>query len=372
MKITDIEVYFVEVPIRSLEKGGIAPYLGSQDKVGVTKARSALFKLVTDEGIVGWGEMNIFISPLVMMALLNEYIKPLILGMSPFDIRRIMQKFELIYDPQFHIKSLLAGVEVACWDILGKSLGKPIYQLLGGKIRESIPIAYCLGILGIEETKDKVSQVKEEGFSTLKTKGGRDTYFDIERTKAIRKIGGPDFNIRVDMNQGYDILQTLRFVKAVECLNLEYIEQPLRVNALDELKSVRQRTTVPIGINEDCYVPGNLLRAVKGECIDVAIIDYEPLGGISEILKIASLIEEANIPLVHHCGWDLGVKLAAILHVVSALPSFNYPIDSTYFVHEDDVLLERIPVKNGCYVPPEGPGLGVEIDEKKVSELSFV
>ena len=369
MKIKDIEMYTVAVPIRPLSEGGIAPYCGSQDKVGRTSAVSSLFKVITDNGLVGWGEMSPFISHKVTECLLKEYIMPKLIGRDPFCIRNIMQEFYPVYNPQMNTQSLMAGIEVACWDIMGKALDTPIYNLMGGRVREGIPVAYALGILEIEESCNKVKQIKDEGFKTLKTKGGKDVQFDIERTRAMRKAVGPNFEIRVDMNQGYDTMQALRYLKGVEECDLQYVEQPLKINNYDGMKSLRARTKTPIGINEDCYIPYNLLRAIKRECIDVAIIDYEPLGGLSELLKLGGIAEEANLPLAHHCGWDMGVKLAAILHAVSAIPAFTYSIDSTYHAHEKDVLKERFVIEDGKYYVPEGPGLGIEVDEDKVREL---
>ncbi len=203
-------------------------------------------------------------------------------------------------------------------------------------------MAYCLGLLGIEETKKKIIQINSQGFQTVKTKAGRDLNFDIQRTKAIRETGGPDFEIRVDMNQRYDIIQALRYIKQIEKFDLQYIEQPIRINNFDNLRRLRLSTNTPIGINEDCCLAHNLFRAIQEGCIDVGIIDYEQFGGISELVRLANIAEEANIPLVHHCNFDLGVKLDAILHVTSTLPSFNYAMDSSYFAHEKDILKERI------------------------------
>lgn len=369
MKIQHIEMFPVVVPVIPLEKGGIAPYRGSQDKIGTTKATSLIFKVTTDEGIIGWGEMNAIISTKLTFALLEEYIKPLVIGKSPFEIRKIMGEFSPVYNPQINTKSFLTGIEMACWDIMGKATDQPVYDLLGGKVRERIDIAYALGILDIEETKEKISQIKEEGYRTLKTKGGKDVNADIKRAKAMREAGGEDFEFRVDMNQGYDTLQALKYLRGVDEYNLQFIEQPIKVNKFDDLKSLRERTGVPIGINEDCYIPNNLMQAIKRGCIDVAIVDFEPLGGISELVRLHHLAEEADLPLAHHCGWDMGVKTAAILHATSTMPNFSYPMDSTYPAHGDDVLIEGIKIDNGSYVIPNGPGLGVEVDEEKLKHL---
>lgn len=370
MKIRSIVMTTVEIPVIPLTKGGIAPYRGSQDKIGTEKATSLIFKVTTDEGIIGWGEMNPIISPKLTQALLDDYIKPIVIGKNPFEIKGIMEEFSPVYNPHINTKSFLTGVEMACWDIMGKALNKPAYELLGGKVRDKIEIAYALGILDIEQTKEKIHQIKEEGYKTLKTKGGKNVDSDIRRAEAMREGGGPEFEFRVDMNQGYNTPEALRYLRAVEDYELQFIEQPIRVNKLDDLKSLRDRTRVPIGINEDCYVPNNLLECVKRGCIDTAIVDFEPLGGITELARLHAIAEEADVPLAHHCGWDMGVKLAAILHATSTMSAFTYPMDSTYVAHGDDVLAEKMKIENGCYLVPEGPGLGVEVDEEKINHLA--
>ncbi len=370
MKIIGIEMTPVEIPVIPLSEGGIAPYRGSQDKVGTTKATSLIFKVTTDEGIAGWGEMNPIISVKLTKALLDDYIAPLVIGQNPFDLKKIMRSFSPVYNPQINTKSFLTGIEMACWDIMGKAVNKPVYELLGGKVRERIDIAYALGMLDIGETKEKIAQVKAEGFRTLKTKGGKDVVWDVKRTIAMREAAGDDFEIRVDMNQGYDTPMAMRYLRGVEDCDLQYIEQPIKVNKFDDLKSLRDRTRTPIGINEDCYIPGNLLEAIRRAAIDIAIVDFEPLGGITELIRLESIAQEADLPLAHHCGWDMGVKLAAILHATSTMPAFSYAMDSTYQAHGDDVLTEKIRIDSGSYLVPEGPGLGVEVDEQKLRYLA--
>lgn len=372
MKIVDIELFMVRVPVIPIEEGGIAPYLGSQDKVGRTQITSAIYKVTTNEGIIGWGEMNPILSPQINKVLLDDFIKPRVIGRNPFHITTMMDQFDPGYNPHMNIKSIMSAIEIACWDIMGKSVGKPIYDLIGGKCRDRIDIAYAFGIADLDVTKEKVLQIKEEGFNTLKTKGGKSLIFDINRAKVIREAGGPDFNFRVDMNQGYDTSQTLRYLKAVEDFDLEYIEQPIKINQFDNLAMLRQRTKTPIAINEDCYIPGNLMECIRRNSIDVGVVDFEPLGGISELIRLAKTAEEAGLSLAHHCAWDMGIRLAAILQATCALPAFTYPVDSTYIGHKEDILVERIKVEEGSYLVPEGPGLGVEVDEEKIRSLSFI
>jgi L-alanine-DL-glutamate epimerase-like enolase superfamily enzyme len=259
---------------------------------------------------------------------------------------------------------------MACWDLMGKATNQPIYKLLGGKVRDKIEIAYCFGITDIPTVQKKIQEIKDQGYLAFKTKGGRDVIFDIERTQAIREEAGKSMKLRVDMNQGYSLIDAITYVNGVSDCQLEYLEQPIRVNNIDSLASLRSRSTVPIAINEDCYIPNNFLETIKRNAIDVGVIDLEPLGGITELVKAAHIANEAGIPLAHHCGWDMGIKLAAVLQTVSSLAAFTQPMDSTYMAHADDVLKEKINVINGHYYPSTEPGLGIEVDEEKIAKYA--
>lgn len=370
MKITDILIYPVCVPVKPIRQGGIAPYMGCKDTIGTTHVTSTIYKVLTDEGLVGWGEMNMIISLPFTKIILEEYIKPRLIGQDPFNLNQIMQSFETMYNPDINTRHFAAAVETALWDLMGKAVGKPIYQLLGGKVRDRIEIAYAMGLMSREDTAAKIRQIKAEGYTTIKTKGGSDVLSDIRRLHEMREIS-PGLNIRVDMNQGYGMVEAIRYCREAQEYGLQYIEQPIPVNRLEDMRSLRNRFGVPVAINEDCYIPGNLMRAIRMEAIDAAVVDFESLGGISQIINAAHLAESAGLALAHHCAWDLGVKLAGILQGVSTLPAFSLPMDSTYQAHADDILTDPIPIENGCYVVSEKPGLGVDVDEEKLQSLAL-
>jgi len=369
MKITNVELFWAEIPLIPLADGGISPYCRNQRVEGRKTAASYLFKVKTDEGLVGWGELNYDLPKQIVKSFLKESIIPKIKGMNPFYLNQIIGTFREGERPQLNSRGLQAGIEVACWDIMGKSVGKPIYELLGGKVRDFVNIAYCMGSLDFQKTEEKVKQIKSEGYKTIKTKGGEGLYFDTKRAEVMRTAGGDELEIRVDVNGGYDVSHALRYLKQVENFDLQYIEQPIMTNNLEGLKVLRQRTKTPIAINEDCYIPNNLFQAIKHDCIDIAVVDYEQLGGLSGLVRVNSIAQEARLPLVHHCSFDMGIKLAAILHATCALLNFTYAIDSTYFAHASDIIKCPIKVTDGKYYPPEGPGLGIEVDESKLLKI---
>ncbi len=368
MKITDIEIFHVKVPVKKIADGGIAPYRGHDlpKGEGLCYAFRSIIKVTTEDGIIGWGETSPVISPKVQRTILDTYIKPLLLGKDCYALNKVIADETKLHEPPVYIRGLFCGIDIACWDIRGKAADVPVYKLLGGKIRDRVGIAYCFGLEDIDLTIEKTGQIREDGYSCLKTTGGENFHFDIERAYQLRKAAGNELDIRIDINEAFDYRDATTFLHAVECLELEYVEQPIRVNQIQALKIFRQRSQTPIAINEDCYIPHNLFEYVKEDAIDVAVVDLDPIGGITGIVQYADFSEEAGLPLVHHCGFDLGIKLAAILQVAAARIAFSRAIDSTYMTHEDDILQEKIQIENGKYIVPDKPGLGIDVDMEKI------
>lgn len=370
MKVTDITMYPVRTAVVPIENGGIAPYRGSRDSgPGTTSATSALYKVTTDEGIIGWGEMNMILTLKLTNVILEEVVRPAVVGQDPFDLNRIKARIDSLYNPDINMLHFISGVEMALWDIMGKATKKPVHVLLGGAVRTCAPIAYAMGMMNEGSLVEKIVQLQEEGYTTIKTKGGNNVQEDIHRAHVLRRLAGEKMDIRVDMNQGYDMTQAVNYAGAVEECRLQYVEQPLRCNALMDYAALRRRCCVPVAINEDCYISGGLFNAISLQAVDAAVVDMESIGGISELVKLAHIAQAANLPLAHHCAWDMGIKTAAIVQSVCALEALKLPMDSTYHAHVQDPLAQPIETHNGAYVLPQGPGLGIEVDEQKVLHM---
>ncbi len=367
MKIKDVRAHPVRIPLTRLEDGGVAPYKTSHHFI--TDTSSLLIEVKTDEDITGWGEIMLALNPVTMRKILEDYIGEKLIGKDPENIRKIYKTLSFDISGQyFSAPALISGVESACWDIKGKSLGEPVSSLLGGKTRESIDISYCLGITDPELAAERAKKVLKKGYGTFKTKGGKDIDKDAKRIRRIREEVGSDLDIRIDQNQALTVAETVNFLKNVEDCNLQFIEQPIEIDSFGDLASLRNRTKTPIAINEDCYIRKNPFHALKRDSIDAAVVDYEPLGGLLKLLEFGGLAEQANLPLAHHCGLDMGIKTAAILQATSTIPNFVYAMDSTYYAHEDDVLKKKLKIDNGTFKVPEANGLGVEVDRTKIEK----
>lgn len=384
MEITNVEAYAVSVPIVDIDDGGIAPYVTNHGRV--EKMERMIIRIDTDEGVSGWGEMRVFLSPAATKAVLEDGIAQWVVGRSPFELETFRRQIFIEYT---NVDMFFAAIETACWDIVGKVLERPVYELLGGwtapaptertntPTRESertVDIAYCLGILSPEASREHAARAYNEGYSVLKTKAGRDWREDVRRIEAMHDEVDGRLDFRLDPNQGWSLDEAVRVAASLEDagIYLQYMEQPIRVDSHTALARLRERTRQPIGPNEDTYIPRNLRKLIERGALDVAVVDMTPAGGITALRQLAGIAEDAGVPLVHHCAFDLGIRTAAILHAVTGIPGFTLPPDSVYYAWEEDILTDPLSVENGAIAVPDDPGLGIEVDKDSLDEYRIL
>lgn len=380
MEIANVAANTVSVPVVPLDDGGLAPYVTNHGQV--ESMERVIVRVDTDAGISGWGEMRVFLSPRTTETILEDGIAPWVVGRSPFETESLRRQLFIEYT---NADMFFAPIEIACWDIVGKALDKPIYELLGGWTAPNlterttdpnstdasrVDVAYCLGILPPEESREHAEKAHDQGYSVLKTKAGRDWRADVERIVAMHDAVDGRLDFRLDPNQGWRFDEAVRVAAALDDAGvyLQYMEQPIRVDAHGTLARLRQRTTQPIGPNEDTYIARNLRELIERDALDVAVLDMTPAGGITAVRQLAGIAEDAGVPVAHHCAFDLGIRTAAVLHTVSGVPGFTLPPDTVYYAWEDDVLTERLAVEDGSIAVPDGPGLGIEIDPEKIEQ----
>ena len=377
MRIADVEAYPVTVPLVPLEDGGIAPYVTNHNEL--TDVNRVLVRVETDTGVVGWGETRPILSPAVTVSIIEDGIAPIVAGRAPFETESLRR---LLFVEYTNVDVFFAPVEIACWDIVGKALDRPLYEILGGygaptqtgrRRREhidetgypnAVEFAYCLGILDPETSAAKAIEAQKSGYSVLKTKAGRDWREDVARIEAMHEATNGDLEFRLDSNQGWTLNDAVRVATALEDrgIYLQYLEQPIRVNSHRALARLAERTRQPIGPNEDTYRAHNLRRLIEAGAVDVAVLDMTPMGGITGLRSAAAIAEDAGIPVTHHCAFDLGIRTAAVLHAVAGLPGFSLPPDTVYYGWAEDVIDDPFEIVDGAIDLPTDPGLGIDID----------
>ena len=353
MKVTDVTVTVVEVP----QKEPLAPYRSHVRSSSTTQ--SAIVRVDTDEGLIGWGEHNVNFLPDLSARGMERDAREFLIGKDPVNIAEFHRTCSL----ETRLKS---GIELALWDISGKVAGKPVCDLLGERIRDQIKLAACMGIASYERAGELASYYVEQGFGTLKTKAGADMEEDLEMVRGIRDSVGGQLKLRIDPNMAYSREQSAELAQRLEEYDLEYLEQPVPDTSLADARWLREQTKTPIALNESVTDPASVIEILRENAAAFILPDTHIAGGIMPCVAIGRICEAAGVPCIMHCGHDFGPKTAAMVHVAAVCKSYSLANDSTYYGLEDDIITEPLVIESGQIAVMEKPGLGVEGDPEKL------
>jgi L-alanine-DL-glutamate epimerase-like enolase superfamily enzyme len=368
VKITRIETIPVRVPIRA--EFQIQGALGSH-----TESPFVILRVHTDEGIIGVGEVSCTAiwsgeDASTAIHMIQQYLEPALTGEDPRDIERLSIKMRRGLAGNPFTKS---GIEIALWDILGKSVGLPVYRLLGGAVRDRIPIKMSVSGVGPERAAELGRFAVSIGLTALKVKTGIEAQADIARVRAVRAAVGPDFRVGVDANGGWSprvAIQTIRRL-ADEC-KIFFAEQPVAPLDIQWLVDVRRNVPVPVMADESCYTLQDSMALARAGAADILSLYIGKGGGIGPARKMAAVAEAAGLTCTVGSNLELGVASAAMAHVAAACPGIGaeeFPCDilgPIAYVH--DLLAEPFDFRHGSMKAPDGPGLGVALDEKMLAK----
>lgn len=355
MQVTNVSVTVVDVP----QTAPLAPYRSHYRSTSTLQ--SGIVRVDTSEGLTGWGEYNLnFQTDLASRQVKDERLaREWLIGRDPQNIAAFHRDCPL----DTLIKS---GIEMALWDICGKAAGLPVAALLGGILRPRVEVAACMGIQTYEKSKEFAHWYVELGFTTLKTKAGADMDEDVNMVRGLRDAVGDKLKIRVDPNTGYSLAEAKELSKRMEEFNLQYWEQPIPAEPLSEATELRRFTKIPIALNESVTDPASVIAILEADAAEFILPDTHIAGGILPCVKIGHICEAAGVPVIMHCSHDLAPKTAAMLHVAAACPAYSLANDTTYYGLEDDICTEPFRIEQGTIAVPTKPGLGIEIDAKKL------
>ncbi len=362
MKITKIESIPVRVPL----KGEWRISSGAR-----THSDYVIVKVFTDEGIVGIGEA----SPVPrwaeetqgsIMYVLENMIGPSIIGMDPFQFDHVNEKMDSLMQRNIFAK---AAVDMALYDIAGKYLHTPVYNLIGGLYRKSIPLAFVTGIKTFREAQKDIEQALQDGFKTFKVKVGNNILEDIDLVSKIRKCIGDNLEITVDANAGWGTREAIEAINRLDEFYLGAVEQPVQRWNIDGLREVKNSVRPAIMADESLFDLHDALMLIKHEAADIFNTYVSKGGGMSNNQKVVAVAEAAGIPCLLGSMIELGIGTAAGLHFVAATKNVclpNYIVGT--LMHKDDVIKEKFELKDGCLEVPDGEGLGITLDDEKIEK----
>ena len=336
-----------------------------------------LVRVHTDEGITGYGECSPMNNPLVA-AHIDHALASLVIGRDPFDLEAIVEKMFLdTYKVAGQSMAMaISGIEIALWDIMGKALGQPIYRLLGGAYRKQIPMyasSMSRTISPDDEAKRLAGLVEKHGFKAVKVRVGNKFGFDedaspgrsLELVRTVRAALGDDIEIMVDGNSGYSAPRAIELGRSLERYHVFHFEEPCPYWDLDSTAKVAKALDMPIAGGEQDWELTRFKEMLQKEAVDIVQPDLIKAGGFIVCKKIAALAEAFGCVCTPHQTQPLGT--VANLHFAAATPTCRYFQEYNIEHHplRDSLFTEPIlDVKDGLLTVPEGPGLGVEINEE--------
>lgn len=366
MKITRIETIPIRVPLK--------PEFAIRSGRGGAHTESPflLVKVHTDEGIVGIGEASC--TPrwsgedqFTGAHLIQAYLEPLLVGEDPTDVEELEKKFRLAFAGNYFTKG---AVEMALWDIAGKVEGLPLYEMLGGKVREFVPTKWSVSGVEPEKAADIARWAVTQGFKAMKVKVGIEPEGDVARVKAVREAVGPDIKLGVDANGGWALNAAIATVRRLEAFGIGFVEQPVSPEQPEHLAEVRRSIGLPVIADESVFTARDARGLAGLQAADVFSIYVGKAGGISEALRLAQVAMSRNLKCTVGSNLELGVGSAAMVHFALAsrgVAAEEFPCDIIGpLYYEDDVVREPLPIKPGEARANEKPGLGVELDAEKV------
>jgi L-alanine-DL-glutamate epimerase-like enolase superfamily enzyme len=364
MKITSIKA----IPISFRLPEGKTVTMG----VGSTLKRDAIVvRVQTSEGVTGYGEAHPGRSPGAIVSLIHNTLAPMLVGMQATDCVGAWQR---VHRMQLSSHGLgagaalaLSGIDMALWDIRGKAANMPLFELLGGS-RRRVP-AYAGGIaLGYqpkESLAEEAQRYVEQGYKALKLRIGDSVASDIERVRHVRRVLGDGVDLLTDANTAYTIADARRVLPVLAEINAGWLEEPFACNDFASYREAAKITPlVPLAAGENHYTRFEFAQLQEAGAVQVWQPDLSKCGGVTEAVRIAAMASAWRIPINAHSS-ATGLNHAATLHFLAATENAGY-FEACVSLYNPfrDLFESTFQIgSDGCVLPPQGPGLGVEVDE---------
>ena len=378
VRIEKVETVHISLPTRRAHKWrGLTGDIGGY----------VLVRLTGDNGLLGWGEAPVIKdwggdygryygeTPGTTKYIIETYLAPAVAGAEAWNFAGLHHRMDAAIKGYPYAK---ASVEMAAYDLAGRSLGVPVHILLGGRLREAIPVTHSIGLLAIEEAVTECVQVVNEGILTVKIKVGVEPQRDVEIVRQVREAVGPDVDLCVDANQGYSSpAEAIQTIKAMEPYRLKYVEQP--VEGLMRMAEVASGIDTPVMADESAWTAQDVLEIIERRAADIVSIYTTKPGGLYRAMEVAAVARAAGLPCNVNGSVETGVGNLANIQLAAAAPSVTLscvvpvstPAEAQHgqlagIYYTDDVIKAPFELIDGSIKVPDGPGMGIEIDEDKI------
>jgi L-alanine-DL-glutamate epimerase-like enolase superfamily enzyme len=338
---------------------------------GIRESASGLIvELHTDEGVVGIGEAPGPTLPAIQTIIDREFAQFLV-GQDPLRTEWLVHRLEEYSRNWAGVAAYaIAGVEMALLDLKGKALGVPVVELLGGRSREAVPVIGYLFIDEPEANAQKAADFVAAGHTELKLKVGRDLENDYDTVAAIRDRVGSSVKLRIDANMNWSVPAAIKWIKALEPYDLQFVEQPGPDFDLEGMATVRRAVSTPIAADESCTSLRSALELIKADACDVFVVYPSEAGGLTRALQIGALAQAAGKWCAIGSWAELGVATTANAHVAAASTAFPFANDTHYPLQLADVLVDPVDIDDGQIALSHDPGLGVRLDAASMATLA--
>ncbi len=378
--IKHIELVHVALPTRREHR-----WTGLTEPIG----GYILLKMTSDDGVVGWGEAPALKdwggdygryfgeSPGTTKHVVERYLAPAVTGCEVGNIADLTARMDAIIKGYPYAK---AAVDLAAHDLAGRTLGVPVWQLLGGKVRDRVPVTHSIGLMPIDDAVEECRKVVDEGIRTIKIKIGVEPARDVEIVRRVRAAVGDAIDLCVDANQGYATPRdAVRTIRAMEPYRLKYAEQP--VEGIDRMAEVMRALETPVMADESAWTARDVLEIFRARAADIVSIYTTKPGGLYGAMEVAAAARAARFPCnvngsvetgvgnlanIHLAAAAIPVTLSCVVPVSTPAEAQSGAIGGIYYV--DDLIREPLRLEDGAIIVPDGPGMGIEVDEEKIEK----
>src|SRR5882724_9078405 len=365
MKIAAVRVIQADIPVERPHKMSFTT---------LEAVNFVFVRLETADGLEGWGEAACLGGPTwseesseSVAATIERYIAPWLIGSDATRIEGLAREMARRVQGNPFAR---AAVEMALWDLNGRALGVPVHRLLGGRVRERVPLSWSLAVGGLEAELEEAREKVALGHRIFKIKtAAHPLRVDVERVRRIRETVGPGVALRVDANQGWDRPTALAAVRAPEPYGLDFIEQPLPRWDLDGMAELARQSRIPIMADESCGSEHDALAIARLGGVSILALKLTKSAGILGTMAIARIAQAAGMSCYVGCMIETSLGTAAYLQVALAATPVTWGCELFGpLLLKGDVVRRPVQYADGAILALDGPGLGVDVDEAALKE----